>query len=124
MKIKVNFNGKELERKLYTDRKGDNYIQHHNEKWLVSKDTHEIIDRLTTNTVSAMWEKQQYIDSRMHHLDKIPPHQVAMAASSLNSLNEWYNKEKDFLFEHYEVDASELGHWLKYAFETMEKGRK
>ena len=122
-KVKINFDGKEIERKVYTDKKGDKYITHHNEKWLVSKETNEVIDRVTSNTVSAMWDKQNYIDTLMHHLDKIEPYKVSLVASSLNTLNTWYKKEESFLDKHYDEDSYALDEWLDYAFKTLNRER-
>lgn len=120
-KIKVNFNGKEIERKVMIDKKGDQYIQHHSEKWLLHPRTNEIMHPVTSNLTSALWERQNYIDARMHHLDKLPVPTASLVASSLNTLNNWYQKEKDFLDTHYEQDSYALNQWINYAFDTIKK---
>lgn len=123
MKIKINFAGKELERKVYTDKKGDKFIQHHNEKWLLNPRTNEIMYPVTNNLTSALWEKHNYIDPIMHNLDKVPPMKAINAKSALNTVINWYAKEKEFLDNHYEVDSYALDQWIDYAKRTFEEGK-
>jgi hypothetical protein len=119
-KIKVNFNGKEIERKLITDGKGDKYIQHHNEKWLLHPRTNEIMRPVTSNLTTALWERQNWIDTRMYNLDKLDRMTRANLPTVFETMEKWYEKEKEFLDQYYDADSYELNSWIRYAKETLQ----
>jgi hypothetical protein len=117
-KVKVTIQGKEVTRQLI-EKQGDRYIRHNNELFLLHPLRNEVLYATTSNTTSAMWERQNWIDSRMHHLDKIPAWQRINLPLVLEVLETQYNKQKPFLDEFYDVDSTELGYWIDHAKRTL-----
>jgi hypothetical protein len=109
----------EVNRTVYFDKKGDRYIRHHNEKWLLHPRKDEVLHPVTSNTVSALLEKENFVHGRMYHLDKLPQQERYLTKMSLNAMETFYEREKDFLDSYYSVDSYHLNDFINHAKNTI-----
>lgn len=120
----VRIGNKLVSRVICKDKQGDRYVTFNNERFLLRYHDNGVQHPTTSNLTRLLWTKQDYVDRRMHHYEKLDMNGKTFTFVVFNQIKSLMSKHGDFLDEWYSVDSHCLREWIEYAERTLEPYNK